>query len=170
MLDHAHVRRRHVEFGYLTGRFVVEHLVRLRGAFDGDVLAGLVFGTIVQHNLRRFYEEVVPATGETMDALIARAAHLAHLRPCNAMSVSASTGIPRETVRRKIRWLVGRGWVEQVGRDKLFVTGEACRHFASFDIETMDRFHAAAIQVLCTLQERAGAPRRESPRAHSRGR
>jgi hypothetical protein len=171
MLDHANVRRHHLEFAYLTGRFVVEHLVRMRQAFEGDVLAGLVLGTIAQHNVRRFYEEIVPATGETMDALFARGAHLQHLRPCNAMSVAASTGIPRETVRRKIRWLVQKGWVQQVGRDKLFVTVEACRHFVNFDIDTMDRFHTAAIQVLCTLQERARPSRRDaSPPGAARAR
>lgn len=156
MLDHDNIRRHHAEFAYLTGRFVVEHLVRLRAAFDGDVPAAMVLGSIALHNLRRFYEDVVPASGETMAALLARGAHRAYLRPCNAMSVSASTGIPRETVRRKIKWLAGKGWVVQHGRDKLFVTEDAYRHFVDFDIETVDRFYAAALRVLIALQQRNG--------------
>jgi DNA-binding GntR family transcriptional regulator len=75
------------------------------------------------------------------------------------MSVSAATGVPRETVRRKIRWLIEQGWVQQVGRDKLFITSAAARHFKEFDVETVERFHAAAVQVLMTLQKRtAKAP------------
>ena len=163
MLDQDHVRRHHHELAHLIGRFVVDHMVRLRGACDGDVLAGIVLGSIAQHNLRRFYEEVVPRSGETLDALIARGAHLPHLRSSNAMSVSASTGIPRETVRRKIKWLAARGWVRHEGRDKLYVTEAAGLHFADFDVQSVDRFHVAAVRVASVVADRGrseggGAP------------
>jgi hypothetical protein len=154
MLDRDHLRRHHVEFSFLTGRFMVDHLVRVHQAFGGDLIAAIVLGTIGQYNARRFFEEVAAKSDESADELIARGEHLPYMRPCNAMSVSASSGIPRETVRRKIRWLVEKGWVQQVGRDKLFVTGEASRHFKEFDVETVDRFHAASMQVVMTLQKR----------------
>jgi hypothetical protein len=154
MLDRDHLRRHHIEFSCLTGRFMVDHLVRVHQAFGGDLIAAIVLGTIGQYNVRRFLEEVAAKSEESADELIARGEHLQYVRPCNAMSVSASTGIPRETVRRKIRWLVEKGWVQQVGRDKLFVTGEASRHFKEFDVETVDRFHAASMQVVMTLQKR----------------
>jgi hypothetical protein len=154
MLDRDHLRRHHVEFSFLTGRFMVDHLVRVHEAFGGDLIAAIVLGTIGQYNGRRFFDEVAAKSEESADELMARGEHLGHLRPCNAMSVSASTGIPRETVRRKIRWLVEKGWVQQVARDKLFVTGEASRHFKEFDVETVDRFHAASMQLVMTLQKR----------------
>jgi hypothetical protein len=154
LLDRDHLRRHHVEFSFLTGRFMVEHLVRVHQAFGGDVIAAIVLGTIGQYNARRFFDEVAARSDEPADELIARGEHIPYLRPCNAMSVSASTGIPRETVRRKIRWLVEQGWVQQVGRDKLFVTGEAARYFRDFDVETVDRFHATSMQVLVTMQKR----------------
>jgi hypothetical protein len=160
LLDREHMRRHHVEFSYLTGRFMVDHLVRVHQAFDGDVIAAIVLGTIGQYNARRFFDEIAPKSEEPVCDLLARGEHIPYLRPCNAMSVSASTGIPRETVRRKIRWLIDRGWVQQVGRDKLFVTRATATHFADFDVETVDRFHAAAMQMVMTLQKRmAKAPK-----------
>lgn len=46
----------------------------------------------------------------------------AKLRASNILSVSAATGIPRETVRRKTLKLCDLGLLERAGR-KLFVTG-----------------------------------------------
>jgi hypothetical protein len=157
MLDREKIRQHHVELSYLCGRYMVEHLIRVHAAFDGDILAAVVLGTIAQHNARRFYDEVVAKSDEPMDELIARGEHLAHRRPCNAMSVSMATGIPRETVRRKIRWLVQRGWVEQVGRDKLFITRAVAKDFADFDIETLDRMHAMTVAIFATMHKRLGA-------------
>lgn len=45
------------------------------------------------------------------------------LRASNILSVSAATGIPRETVRRKTLKLCEQGLLERVGR-KLFVTSK----------------------------------------------
>lgn len=47
----------------------------------------------------------------------------AKLRASNILSVSAATGIPRETVRRKTLKLCDLGLLERAGR-KLFVTGK----------------------------------------------
>jgi hypothetical protein len=160
MLDREQLRLHHSDFSYLVGRFMVEHLVRVHRAFDGDVLAAIVLGTIGQHNVRRFYDEVVSKSDETLTELVARGAHEGHVRPCNAMSVASSTGIPRETVRRKIRWLVERGWVMQVGRDQLYITRAVSQHFAAFDIETVERFCDAWSQVAAAMERRRGrAPR-----------
>jgi hypothetical protein len=157
MLDREQLRLNHGEYSYLVGRFMVEHLVRVHRAFDGDVLAAVVLGTIGQHNVRLFYDEVVSRSDETLAELVARGAHVPYLRPCNAMSVSASTGIPRETVRRKIRWLVERGWIEQVGRDKLYITRAVSQHFAAFDVETVERFCEAWTKVAATMERRRAA-------------
>jgi DNA-binding GntR family transcriptional regulator len=44
------------------------------------------------------------------------------MRGCNAFSLSQATGVPRETVRRKIKQLVKLGWIEQHNRHGLFIT------------------------------------------------
>jgi DNA-binding IclR family transcriptional regulator len=43
--------------------------------------------------------------------------------PSNVFSVSAATGIPRETVRRKTQRLCEQGLLERIGR-KLYVTAK----------------------------------------------
>ena len=156
-LDRERLLPHRGELSYLCGRFMVEHLIRLHAAFSGDILAAVVLGTIGQQNTRRFFEEVVAKSEETVEELVARGAHLPHMRPCNAMSVSMATGIPRETVRRKIRWLIQQGWVQQVGRDKLFVTRDVGRHFAEFDLETLERVHEMTIVISATVEKRLGS-------------
>lgn len=158
MLDTERLREHHFEITYGLGQFMVEHLVRLHNAFEGDMTAAIVLGTIGQYNYQRFYQEARAHPGATFDELVQRGVHLELLRPCNAMSVSASTGIPRETVRRKIRWLIEKGWVRQIGRDKLVLAPHVGRHFADFDRETLARFHRTASDILRLLEP--NAPRR----------
>ena len=154
MLDRERSRKHHFEITYALGRFMVEHLVRVHKAFDGDITAAIVLGTIGQYNYQRFYDEARARTDGTFDDRALEGTHREHARPCNAMSVSASTGIPRETVRRKIRWLIRKGWVQQVGRDKLVLTPVVGREFADFDRETLERFHPTATEILRLLAPR----------------
>jgi hypothetical protein len=153
MLHKDRLRKRHFEVTYVLGRFFTEHLIRVYKAFDGDLTAAIVLGTIGQYNYRRYYDEIGKDAPEGWQSLIARGAHLDYARPCNAMSVSQSTGIPRETVRRKIRQLIARGWLRREGPDELFVTSEPSRHFAEFDLDTLEYFYDAA-QKIVELVER----------------
>ncbi len=57
-------------------------------------------------------------------------------RPVNALSVAAATGIPRETVRRKLKRLVELGFILQQGRGRYVLkpgTLQQPAHLASFD-------------------------------------
>lgn len=154
MVDRQRLREHHIEVAYLLGRFMTEHLVRVNQAFGGDLTAAVVLGVIGQYNVRRFYDEVAARSEEGMQALVTKGAHKDLLRPCNAMSVSASTGIPRETVRRKIAWLVEKGWIQKAGRDKLLVTSKARQDFAEFDLEALERFYDAASRIMPLLAPR----------------
>jgi hypothetical protein len=51
-------------------------------------------------------------------------------RATNVKSISASTGIPEETVRRKVRRMVQDGWIERSGND-LFYTPKAARELTA---------------------------------------
>ena len=155
MLNKNRLRQHHFEVTYVLGRFFTEHLIRVYKAFDGDLTAAIVLGTIGQYNYRRYYDEIGKDAPEGFQHLAARGAHLEHARPCNAMSVSQSTGIPRETVRRKIRELIARGWLRREGPDELFVTREPSRHFAEFDLETLDHFYDAARRIMPLVERRS---------------
>jgi len=50
--------------------------------------------------------------------------------PTNAFSISAATGIPRETVRRKIDKLIEKGWIVKTEKGDLTVSDTVSDHFA----------------------------------------
>ena len=131
---------------------MTDHLIRVYKAFDGDITAAIVLGAIGQYNYQRYYAEVGEKSPEGFQQLVANGEHLAHYRHCNAMSISKSTGIPRETVRRKIRALIKRGWLKQIGPDKLVVTELPRKHFTEFDLDTLERFHTTAEEVLALVK------------------
>lgn len=152
---HRNKNREHdFEASFLLGRFMTEHLIRVYKAFDGDLTAAIVLGTIGQYNYQRYYEEVGAKSPEGFQQLVTKGAHLAHQRTCNAMSISDSTGIPRETVRRKIRALIKKGWLKQLGPDKLVVTEVPRNYFTEFDRDTLEQFHAAAKGILKLARNR----------------
>lgn len=147
MIDKDELRERHFEVTYVLGRVLNEHLIRTFRAFDGDITAAIVLGTIGQYNYRRYFDSIAKGDG-TFHERVERGEHLANISHCNALSISESTGIPRETVRRKIRLLIEKGWVKQIGRDKLMVTDVPALHFKEFNLETMEWFCDAAEDVL----------------------
>lgn len=159
------LERHGAEFAFVINHFLTEHLARVARAFDGDLTAALVLGTIAHYNLRRFQLEVVERSSRSMDMMIAAKEYEPYLRPCNTLSVSASTGIPRETVRRKVDWLVRRGWVRRVGRQQLVVEGATSVEFADFNAETVKLFIAASDRVDAIGRRRTPSGARSRKRA-----
>ncbi len=41
---------------------------------------------------------------------------------CSAISLAAATGLPRETIRRKVARLIELGWLEKTGRADVRIT------------------------------------------------
>jgi hypothetical protein len=141
------------EIAIRMGRFFVEHLIRLYRAFDGDLTQVIILGEIGHHNTTRTHPAAgprrrPPATPSVEDFL-----------PCNAFSISQATGIPRETVRRKIAGLVRRGWVRQNARGEVFVTPAAGAHFMPvFNRDTLLDVLAVADELRSLLAAPATAP------------
>lgn len=84
-------------------------LSRLRAVFDGDLDSVLILAVVGSAVLPRHklpghltYEEFLE--GEARRELTT---------PLNTHSIGQITGIPRETVRRKLLALEGKGWVER---------------------------------------------------------
>lgn len=154
-------RERNLELSFLVGRFVTDHLIRVHQKFEGDLVAALVLATVANRNMQRYYEDVAHTSAEGLDQLVEAGDHLAHLRHCNAYSVASATGIPRETVRRKVRWLEGKGWLTVGARGELSIKPGIAKQFAQFDAETVDRFFEAAragLQVIARAEASAASP------------
>ena len=86
---------------YSYVQFITEHLADCSRVFRGDLQEMLVLAVIGQH---------------AMDEMLGARADKGPRSGGSGMSASRIadvTGIPRETVRRKLRSLAGRGWVEQ---------------------------------------------------------
>lgn len=121
--------------------FIVRHLVRLYTAFDGDLLAAIVLGEVAHHNLSAHLAGVLEArrTGSEPPPIPRPSDYL----PTNAFSIAQATGIPRQTVRRKVEMLVSRGWLLQE-EGGLIVSPEPFEHFRTLNREL-------AADVLSTL-------------------
>ena len=153
MIDREQLLQRRRELSYVSGRFMTEHLIRVHQLFEGDLTAAVVLATVAQHGVQRYYEEIARDSAEGFDRLVADGAHVDHLRPCNALSVSHATGIPRETVRRKVRWLAAAGMArDRDERGRLSVVPRMADDFAEFDLETIERLHACSAAMQRVLR------------------
>lgn len=108
--------------------FFLQYLHDLYEAFEGDLALAIVLGEISHHNTAHFF---CPNrhTNEPVRTLQHQPAAWTRMPGCNAYSVSCATGIPRETVRRKVQTLIKRGWVEKVPRKGLRFTQACADHF-----------------------------------------
>jgi hypothetical protein len=88
---------------------LIGFLARLRAAFDGDLDAALIMAVIGSAALPR---------GRMPDDLSYEAFRGMEKRdeyypPLNTFSIAQITGIPRETARRKLAQMAGRGWIRR---------------------------------------------------------
>ena len=86
----------------------VEQLLDISRVFEAD-LQSVVVLAIIEHM------EIEARTGSRLDASGSTPTGLVMGRPprINTSSISAASGIPRETVRRKLAALARRGWIER---------------------------------------------------------
>lgn len=131
----------------LMNGFFVRYLLRLHAAFDGDLIEAIVLGEIAHHNVSGVTPSVrgpSPRGGRTPVGRVEPEA----LLPTNAFSIAAATGIPRETVRRKIASLKAKGWL-RVDPPANLLIGPATRdHFVASNRVT-------AAELLTTAKELA---------------
>lgn len=124
----------------LLARHEVRRLRRWFEEFDRDILLPILLGEIALHNIGAAERGLDGGLGKDDD-------FHCPLKPCNAYSIAAATGLPRETVRRKIVRLIELGWISKRHNGHLYVTSAALRHFGavlssrelSDLIETADR-------------------------------
>jgi biotin operon repressor len=112
----------------IMARFFLRYLNLLYREFKGDLVLPIVLGEIAHHNIFRLYSlkhdsmevnEQAPNDPERMK----------HLEPTNAFSISQATGIPRETVRRKIEKLQQKGWAVKNDRGQVRISEKVSDHF-----------------------------------------
>lgn len=103
--------RRPLAAALLLTDFFMPYLREMYRIFDGDVALALVLGEIGHASTQRFTDARRHDALDLVDADIE--AVMAAVRPCNALSASLASGVPRETTRRKVLELAARGWVTE---------------------------------------------------------
>jgi len=117
-------------YQYRFVEFFVEHLADLSRTFGGDLQQMFVLAIIGQVQMRAMHEAA--AVGEDPLRL-----------PPERVSIAASriadvTGIPRETVRRKLAALKTKGWVEQTSSSAWRLVVDAQRVPARVDLDDVN--------------------------------
>lgn len=113
------------QISHLISSFTVSMMRNLYHQFDGDLLELLVLGEISMRNVDQFFRKGGADVPEKWLDDDQRRAQL--MQPCNVLSIAEATGIPRETVRRKVKQLIDKGWLARDERKRLVVktgTGE----------------------------------------------
>lgn len=147
----------------LTNVFHVRHLVRLYAAFDGDLLEALVLGEVAHHNFSAMVAKANDPHAFSALTRSHRESGVPPQLPTNAYSISVATGIPRETVRRKVEALVKKGFLHRDERGSLFTTPNPREHFAAFAAESVAQILETCRQIHALMGEEAG-PVRPEPR------
>jgi hypothetical protein len=117
--------------------FILEYLIVARRTFDGDLDALIILGVVGQRAHRsRMLGSQSGASGPDLQT--------------NASSISETTGIPRQTVRRKLADMEAKGWiaVDKAGRVSIAFNekGEAA---AGLDLRDLTDFtmHVQSVYV-----------------------
>lgn len=146
-LDPEKFEKHYPQLTYETGLFMVDYLRRLNREFENDITTAIVLGEIAQHSVRDLMKRELPRSGMASGQFAGSERFAAGFKRCNAFSVAESSGIPRETVRRKIDKLVKRGFVTRDADGGLALMPGIGEHFRSFDRQTTADLLALAERV-----------------------
>ena len=107
-------------------------LVILRREFDGDLDAMLVLLTLSLGTQREDWRE----------ALFGDMPGSAPLRLTNTQSIAQATGIPRESVRRKLATMQAKGWITRDANNHWTPTKKAAEDLRQGSLETVSFLRA----------------------------
>ncbi len=110
--DFAHAFPVHVEG-------IARLLTVLRREFDGDLDMALILAVIGE----RHFTKRLSASTPTLETL--GSTKVSGAPSVNSYSIAQFTSIPRETTRRKVAALIGRGWVARDAQGNLSPTAKA---------------------------------------------
>lgn len=130
--------RNYLQMQYTFVQFLTEHLVDCVREFDGDLEQMLILAVLGQRALA----ESLGAVGET-DLMRSS---------MTASRLADVSGLPRETVRRKLAKLAERGWISQDGKGAWGLVREdqgapVRRDLADVDMRGLERLARLYVQL-----------------------
>ena len=128
----------HFDEIYPAYRFALARLlVTLRREFGGDLDAMLVLLTLSLGTARQDWAKALLGELETSS----------QVRLTNTQSISQASGIPRETVRRKLEAMQARGWVERDGKGNWAPSPRAVADLRKSSQETVSFIRTLAVAI-----------------------
>lgn len=118
---------------YRLNDHYLSHFIRCYNRFGGDLELCIVLGEIAHYNTKEIFKNFPKTESATEDIYKA-------LKGCNAHSISMSSGIPRETVRRKVKKLEKLGFINIDDKNQIFITPKPSQEFSDFNKETLELF------------------------------
>ncbi|MGV8805825.1 MAG: hypothetical protein ACWA6Y_12790 [Polaromonas sp.] len=150
--DKALLMERHAyQISHLIAGFTVPLMRNLYHQFDGDMVQMMILGEISLHNVSQFFRKGGADVPEKLLDDLQQRGQL--MQSCNALSISEATGIPRETVRRKVEQLLEKGWLYRDEHKRLMVRQGVSTGFARRNAETTQDILALAAKLQALLQE-----------------
>ena len=138
--------------------FFLAYLNDIYRAFKGDLAMTIILGEISHHNTARFFSPD-RAANQPMHQLQNDPAIWSAMDGCNAYSISCATGIPRETVRRKVAELKKRGWIEDEPEQGLRITQACADHFGTdFSLRILNGMLRASRNIEALLAKETNQP------------
>lgn len=122
-------RKHEGEISLHMSHFFAGYLKDIYRLLHGDLAMVIVLAEIAHHNLDAHFNQGRSTSPGSIDQLAGTAEFKRSLNPCNAHSPAGSTGLPRETVRRKILHMEKLGWLERCGRRDVRITPKLAEHF-----------------------------------------
>lgn len=148
----ADLMERHAyQISHLIASFTVPVMRNLYHQFDGDMVQIIVLGEISMRNVSQFFRKGGADVPEKLLDDVARRDQV--MRSCNVLSISEATGIPRETVRRKVELLIQKGMLLRDEHKRLTVApASSSAQFLRSNAKTVAEILelAAKIQALLT--------------------
>jgi predicted transcriptional regulator len=144
---------------FIMNRHLLDHFVRVSRHFNLDFESVVIWGVVAAQNAAHLMPPgSLPSTRLTTAGRLPRA-DVAQVRPLRLRDVTQITGVPRETVRRKLRALVEAGWLVETEAGWVVNRDRFEPELREFTRESMRRFLAAAAEVTAVLldAERAAA-------------
>jgi len=138
-------------------RFFIRYLRSLAVEFQGDLQRAILLGEIGHHNVSRYFTSENQLARRTVPPSC-NPGFWKSLEPCNAHSLAQATGIPRETVRRKVAWLERKGWVARTGRGEIFIQPAVVAHFVpDFNLRLLNEVLKLADELRAIVTGRTGS-------------
>ncbi|MEE4161026.1 MAG: helix-turn-helix domain-containing protein [Woeseiaceae bacterium] len=154
-LDHDFFDRHFGDLWPIHNRGFTALLVECRRLFDGDLDQALILSVIGERTLTKDR-----ASGLRYQEFVDGVRRSGKRKPINIQSIADGTGIPRETVRRKIGLLVERGWVRRNDDETIEVTESAPVDLAPATSATFEYLSAIGNAIVARASDAPAGPAR----------